>query len=237
MKNLIIYSGIALVVLANSNNTSFDVKREFGVSQDSKKEMVVNKGSKTVVSNAYSSNSKKVSSMKEGAALKSGALFLKNFSKTTVNKTIGKEEPIEVISTNKINKTADELIAEDNLITENNISNETQALNFNIINSISEGYEVVEPVNISKTEKTVDQLIAEDNLITENNISNETQVLNFNIINSISEGYEVVEPVNISKTKKTADQLIAEDNAITGNNISNETQVLDFEVINKISKP
>jgi hypothetical protein len=237
MKNLIIYSGIALVVLANSNNTSFDVKREVGVSQDSKKEMVVNKGSKTVVANKYSSNSKKVASMKEATAFKSKTLFLRNFPKTTGNKTMGGEEPIEVVSTNKMNKTADELIAEDNLITENTISNETQALDFNVINSISEGDEIVAPVTIPKKEKTADQLIAEDNAISGNTISNETQVLDFNLINSISVGDEIVEPVNISKREKTADQLIAEDNAITGNTISNETQALDFELINKISKP
>ncbi|HAH56368.1 MAG TPA: hypothetical protein DCM02_14070, partial [Flavobacterium sp.] len=83
-------------------------------------------------------------------------------------------------------KTADELIAEDNAITENNISNETQALDFDVINSISEGEEVVEFVNICKTEKTADELIAEDNAITENNISNETQALDFDVINKVS---------------------------------------------------
>ena len=236
MKNLIIYSGIALVVLANSNNTSFDVKSEVGASQESKKEMVGSKSSKTLVSNRYISKTKKVTTTREATAFKSRTLFLRNFPKTTVNK-IGREEPIEVVSVNKMNKTADQLIADDNLITENTISNVIQALDFNIINSTLEDFEVVESVSISKIEKTADQLIAEDNAITENNILNETQALDFDIINGNKIGYEFVEPLTISKIEKTADQLIAEDNAITDNNISNETQALDFEIINKISKP
>ncbi|TRX16356.1 hypothetical protein [Flavobacterium franklandianum] len=111
---------------------------------------------------------------------------MRNFSKTTESKIIGGEEPIEGVSVNKINKTANELIAEDNLITENNISNETQVLDFNIINSALLDLEIVEFVNTSKTEITADQLIAEDNAITENNISNDTQALDFEIIYKIS---------------------------------------------------
>jgi len=49
-----------------------------------------------------------------------------------------------------MDKTSDELIAEDNEITENTLSNEAQALDFNVINSISEAYEAVEPINIPK---------------------------------------------------------------------------------------
>ncbi|MBX9806391.1 MAG: hypothetical protein K2X95_01195 [Flavobacteriaceae bacterium] len=185
MKNLIIYSGIALVVLTNSNNTLFGVKSEVRVSQESKKEMVVSKGSKTVASNEYSSNSKRVASIKEIAVFNSRTVSLINFTKIKWNQYNSGDEPIEIVSVNQRNKTADELIAEDNLITENYISNETQALDFNVINSISEGYEIVEPVAISKIEKTADQLIAVDNAITNNNISNETQALDFEIINKI----------------------------------------------------
>ena len=43
-------------------------------------------------------------------------------------------EIIESANKNKIEKSADELIAEDNAITESNISNETKALDFKIIN-------------------------------------------------------------------------------------------------------
>lgn len=182
MKNLFIYTGIALVVLVNSIKKPFDIKKEIGFYQDSKKEMIVSKDIKTVLSEDYSSNSEKFSSSKGAAVLKSKTLLLRYFPKTTVKKTIAEDEPIEVVSTTKMNKTADELIAQDNLITENNISNETQALDFDVIN----GNEVVEAANISKIEKTVDQLFAMDNAITEKNISNETQSLDFEIINKIA---------------------------------------------------
>jgi hypothetical protein len=231
MKNLIIYTGITLVVLTNIDHTSFVAKKEVETSQKSRKEILVGKGFKIEFS-----NSKKLTTSNNATAFTSRTLFLKNFPKLTENKIIGGEEPIEVISTNKMNKTADQLIAEDNLITENNISNETQALDFDVINSNTMGYEVVEFVNTYKIDKTADELIAEDNLITENNISNETQALDFDVINSNTIGYEVVEPINILKTVKTADELIAEDNLITENNISNETQALNFRIINKISK-
>ena len=132
MKNLIIYSGIALVVLTNIFNTSFDTKKEVKTSKETRKVVLVAKGFKTEFS-----NSKKLSTSKNATALNSRTLFLRNFSKITRSKTIGGDEPIEVLSTNKINKTADELIAEDNAITENNISNETQALDFRIINKMA----------------------------------------------------------------------------------------------------
>ncbi len=54
-----------------------------------------------------------------------------------LNKTTEGVEVIEPIVIYRTAKTADELIAEDNLITENNISNETQTLDFEIINKIS----------------------------------------------------------------------------------------------------
>ena len=228
MKNLIIYSGIALVVLTNIDNTSFYTKKKVVTLKETRKEMDVAKRFKTEFS-----NSKKLLASKNATVLNSRTLFLRNFPKLTENKTIGGEEPIEVVSINKMNKTADQLIAEDNLITENNISNEMQALDFDVINSNTIGYEFVEPVNISKIEKTADQLIAEDNAITENNISNETQALDFEVINGNSMVYEVIESANANKIEKTADELIAEDNAITENNISNETQALNFETINK----
>jgi hypothetical protein len=51
-----------------------------------------------------------------------------------INRNSIVEEVIETPTSPKIEKTADQLIAEDNLITENNISNETLALDFEIIN-------------------------------------------------------------------------------------------------------
>ncbi len=93
-------------------------------------------------------------------------------------------EEVVSVRTNKIEKTSDELIAEDNTITGNNISNETQPLDFAIINKNSIIDDVVESVNTCKIEKTADELIAEDNAITGNNISNETQALDFYVINS-----------------------------------------------------
>ncbi len=95
-------------------------------------------------------------------------------------------EKIDSVRTTKIEKTADELIAQDNAITGNNLSNETQALDFTLINSNSLLDEVVESVNANEKEKTIDELIAQDNAITGNNLSNETQALDFNVINSNS---------------------------------------------------
>ena len=186
MKNFIIYSGIALVVCVKMYNTSFNQKSEIGTSQESKKEIVVDKSATTLLANTSVTNSKKVMKTRQKTDLKSRTSAVRNFSKVPNNTTFGKDEPIEAVSTNKMNKTADELITEDNLITENNISNETQFLNFDIINSNTVVFEIVEFVNTSKIEKTANELIAEDNLITENKISNKTQMLNFEIINKIS---------------------------------------------------
>lgn len=186
MKNLIIYSGIALVVLANVVNTSFDIKSGVGASQEGTKEVVASKGFKNISSDDTVLSLKQVKTMKASTQLKSRTLFLRNFTSIKANDFNNGEEPIEGVAINKIIKTADELIAEDNLITENNISNETQALDFDFINGNSTVYEVIESENPNKIEKTADELIAEDNAITENNISNETQALDFEIINKIS---------------------------------------------------
>ena len=144
-------------------------------------------------------------------------------------------EIIESVNANKIYKTINEFIAEDNTITENNFSNETQVLDFDIINNNSDVFEVIESANFIKIEKTADQLIAEDNAITENNITNDTQALDYTIINRNSIVEEVIEIHASRKIEKTPDQHIAEDNLITENNISNETLALDFEIINKKS--
>ena len=45
------------------------------------------------------------------------------------------EEVVESVNNSKIEKTTEELIADDNAITGNNFSNETRALDFNLINS------------------------------------------------------------------------------------------------------
>jgi hypothetical protein len=92
-------------------------------------------------------------------------------------------EVIEKFSSNKKEKTADQLISEDNAITESNISNEKMALDFKVINHPTTNEDVIETVNFSNKEKTADELIAEDNAITDNTISNEAQPLDFNIIN------------------------------------------------------
>lgn len=140
MKNLIIYSGIALVVMTNSGNTLFDKKTSVEISEASTKEIVVDKGLKTVLSHQNISNLKRDTSIKDATILNSKALLLRIFPKTTVNTTNTGDESIALVCGNKMNKTADELIAEDNAITENNISNETQALDFKIINKVSKSW-------------------------------------------------------------------------------------------------
>jgi hypothetical protein len=233
MKHLIIYSGIALVVIANIINKSFDTKSGVRASQPARNEVVASKGFKTIFSEENNLSQKQFTTIKASTKLKSRTLSLRNFTSIKDNDFNIGEEPIEGITINNSFKTADALIAEDNLITENNISNETQALDFDIINENSTVYEVIESAIPNKIEKTTDELIAEDNTITENNFSNETQALDFNVINRNSIVEEVIEIPTSYKIEKTADQLITEDNLITENNISNETLALDFEIINK----
>ena len=134
MKHLIIYSGIALVMLANVVNTSVDIKSGVGASQSARKEVVASKGFKTILSEGNILSQKQVATMKASTKLKSRTLYLRNFTNIKDNDFNNGEEPIEGIAINNSIKTADALIAEDNLITENNISNETQALDFDIIN-------------------------------------------------------------------------------------------------------
>ncbi|WP_396170464.1 hypothetical protein [Flavobacterium sp.] len=233
MKNLIIYTGLALVVLTNLDNKSVDYMSGVVASQESKKEVAATNSVKAIISTTgqiiLTKEVKQIGYSKKHSSSR-------HFSNLDLVKSNYVLEPVEIVSTQNVAKTADQLIAEDNAITGNNISNETLILDFNIINSIVEDYVFVESTNIQKRKKTADQLIAEDNAITGNNISNETLILDFNLINIIVEDYVFVESTNIQKREKTADQLIAEDNEITGNNISNETQALDFDVINKLSK-
>jgi hypothetical protein len=93
-------------------------------------------------------------------------------------------EPFENVIKTNVQKTPEELIAEDNAITENNISNDVQKLDFNYINIFSNLNEIIEFVNYLDINKTPEELIAEDNAITENNISNKTHSLDYERINS-----------------------------------------------------
>ena len=112
-------------------------------------------------------------------------------------------EAIDSVKTSKVEKTSDELIAEDNAITGNNISNETYALDFTFINSHSMVDEVIESVNDVEVEKTTEELIAEDNAITGNDFSNETRALDFNLINSNSNLSAVNHKPLFSKRQKS----------------------------------
>lgn len=180
-----------------------------------------------------------ISNASNGVVTKSNATIDKTSSITTptsdnnnyyLNRT--NDEVIESIKSNTSEKSADQLIADDNAITENNISNEIQALDFNIITK-ADVFEFIESVNSKSIEKSADQRIAEDNAITENTISNEIQALDFDIINRYAISDEIIETPKLTKVEKTADQLIAADNLVTENNISNETISLDFQIINK----
>ncbi|WP_310377689.1 hypothetical protein [Flavobacterium sp.] len=229
MKKSIIYLGIALVVFASVSNVTFNTIKEVKV--------LKMKSIKNI------SNLQRTSLKTEEATFEKTNAFQpvfncetnvkEDFKMASVYVVNENNETIESVPTIKIEKNANQLIAEDNAITENTISNETQALDYNIINNSSYAYEIIESISTSKIEKTADQLIAEDNAITGNTISNEAQALDFNIINNNSYAYEVVESVPTIKIEKTADQLIDADNAITENTISNETYELDFTLINK----
>ena len=87
MKNVIIYSGIALVIWTNSTNTSFDVKTRVVALQESKKEMLVNKGFKTVALNESVSNSKKTIDIEQPKSIKTQNTLFKKFSKNNAKQT------------------------------------------------------------------------------------------------------------------------------------------------------
>ena len=224
MKNSIIYLGIALVVFFSASYATVNAKNE---GKPARVQSAVANKQLIVLTNQSNFDKNEFASFDYKLLNSPVTVMPKEFSlpNTTVNFN-------EIILTNKIEKTADQLIAEDDAITENTISNQTQALDFNVINNNGIAYEEVISVLPNKIEKTADQLIAEDNAITENTISNETQALDFNVINNNAIVYEEVISVFSNKIEKTADQLIAEDNAITENTISNQTQALDFNVIN-----
>ena len=95
MKNFIIYSGIALVVCVKMYNTSFNQKSEIGTSQESKKEIVVDKSATTLLANTSVSNSKKVTKMRQKSDVKSRTFATQNFSKVPNSKPNGKDEAIE----------------------------------------------------------------------------------------------------------------------------------------------
>ena len=171
-------------------------------------------------------------------SMKSNYLVEIKISKTEIfpesscrNSNLLVNECIESVIENRIEKSADQLIAQDNAITENNISNEIQFLDFEIINK-SDVFEGIESVKVNTLEKSAEQLIVEDNAITENNISNDTQALDFTILNRSSTTDEIIETPTSPKIEKTADKLIARDNLITENYISNEIITLDFQIIN-----
>jgi len=183
MKNLIIYTGLALVVLTNLDNKSVDYMSGVVASQESKKEVAATNSVKAIISTTgqiiLTKEVKQIGYSKKHSSSR-------HFSNLDLVKSNYVLEPVEIVSTQNVAKTADQLIAEDNAITGNCISNETLALDYNLINSISEADEQVELVSIPKEEKSAEQLIAEDNEITGNNISNETQALDFDVINKLS---------------------------------------------------
>ena len=112
MKNLFVYSGITFVVLANIGYTTFKINSEVETSLVPKKEVVLNQTIKSGIA-----NSNKFSIVNESTTLKSKKLICKTYPKSDINKVKGSDESLEVISTIKVYKTADQLIAEDNLIT------------------------------------------------------------------------------------------------------------------------
>jgi hypothetical protein len=231
MKNLIIYSGIALALLLNSNNICFDIKKIGKTSQKSGNEIVDGNRFKTEFPNSF-----KLIVPNVGIALKSNFGIKAKFTKSKAHKLVDGDEPVASVSINKMTKTADQLIAEDNAITENNISNETILLDFALISTFYLDDELVAPSSFKIKGKTEDQIIAEDNAITEQNISNQIQPLDYNYINSITLNNEFVESFPIVEAEKTANELIAQDNLLTGSDLSNETEPLNFELINRISK-
>lgn len=235
MKTSIIYSGIILALFVNFGTTSFGIKNDDKAYRLISNKEVTNNKSEISVSDTVPSKQKKRGTVKPSTALNAQKLLSIKFEKPIANVIAERNELIEITFSFPMQKKIEYLIREDNAITENNLSNEIQPLDFELIyNDLTEN-EIIESVAPAGIEKANEDVFAEDNAITDNNLSNQIQPLDFELINSNSFENEIIESVFKTPIEETIEEVIAQDNAITENNFSNETLPLDFEKINRNS--
>jgi Ni,Fe-hydrogenase III component G len=196
MKNSIIYLGITLMAFTNVITAS-NVRQSFNM-------------------NDVSSTTNKTVSV-ETAHAKDVFIVASNGNQLSQEIAFPVEDTtilnLEAVLFNTAEKTMEEIIAEDNKITETTISNEVYFLSIG---------------------KTMEEIIAEDNSITESTISNEVHFLQIRktVEEVIAEDDKITESSNsnevyILQIEKTMEDVIAEDNKITESTISNEVQSLN----------
>ncbi len=245
MKSSIFNLAVALVVITNVSDGSFHTRKGTKVSQDEVVEASQNDIPTALLTDIYSLEQEKFPMKNVSNVLKHKTAVVTHLTQPSMNNNLNDFAMVGGIPSMSI----EEVIAQDNAITENQFSNEVQALNFVAIenalpydngktieevitedNAITENHfsndtQALDFVTIEnalpyENEKSIEEIMAEDNAITENQFSNEAQIFNLVVI-------ENVLPYN---NEKTIEEVIAEDNAITENQSSNETQVLDFHL-------
>jgi hypothetical protein len=193
MKNSIIYLGILLVAFTNNSSAS----------------------------NAFRMTSADVNVNQQSITLSSKILSCEQNKFTLVEDTTVLN-PETVIAAN-FTRTIEEIIAENNQIIENKVTNDATLL---------------------YTEKTIEETIAENNQIIESTVD---KVISFvyldkSIEEIIAENNQIIESKPMVEVEplylpKTIGEVIAEDNKIIESKVSNDTQPLDFEKINNKSFP
>ena len=245
MKSSIFNLTVALVVLTNVSDGSFHTRKGTNVSQDEVVKVSQNDIPTALLTDIYSLEQEKFPMKDVSNVLKQRTAVSTHLDKPVIGDNLNDFAMVERMPSMSI----EEVIAQDNAITENQFSNETQALNF----------VAIENALPYENEKTIEEVITEDNAITENQFSNDTQALDFVTIenalpyeneksieeimaedNAITENQfpneahtfnlVVIENVLPYNNEKSIDEVIAEDNAITENQSSNEAQVLDFHL-------
>ncbi|HLF52988.1 hypothetical protein [Flavobacterium sp.] len=175
MKNSIIYLGIALLSITNSITAS-NVHQSFIKNDDSSfstkqhsAEVVDSKVIVTEISNDNDSTIKVFSLVEDTSIFNPDTVVFNAFERTIEEVIAENNQIIENGISNEISflyieKSTEEIIAEDNEIIESTISTEVQPL---------------------QIEKTIEEIIIEDNKIIESTISNEFQPLDFEKIKEI----------------------------------------------------
>ncbi|MGH2664444.1 hypothetical protein [Flavobacterium sp.] len=216
MKSLVFNLTVAMVVLTNVSEGPYGVKREVKAFK--------NESPVSLLNNIHFFEEENFPNTTVSNQLKPGNSTAFHYMKNEVSGqlTSMRIEAAEGMFSNRAEKTVEEVITEDNAITENNVSNQTQALDFVAIeNSL--------PALVAKT---TDETIAEDNEMIENNVTNETQALDFNLIYDKPSFDVVIDNVAFDKSGRTMEEIIREDIQITEYKISDDTQALNLIAVN-----
>ncbi|TGD58828.1 hypothetical protein [Flavobacterium humi] len=203
MKNLALNLAIALVIIAYVGGASFgskEGKKASGDTPDTVQSVLKSKNNETLSSDFK---------MPDSSTAPKNLLYTTGIPSIRIERVVplkNKKSKIyfsEVAENDlpaRIQTTIEEIIAQDNAVTGNNLSEETPAVNVSI-----------DAVAFNPSGKTIEEIIAQDNAVTENNLSEETQAVNVSI-----------DAVAFNPSGKTIEEIIAQDNAVTENHFSEE---------------